>query len=85
MSADQVLKLLVQGSPLELLAFFIIASYLQLVVFGPFYKALLKDRDEWRTMAMSATATAKVQAEQIASLTEVTENLTQALSGRARR
>jgi hypothetical protein len=85
MSPDEALKLLTQGSPLALLALFIVASYLQLVVLGPYYKALLKDRDEWRTMAMSATATAKVQAEQIASLTEVTENLTQALSGRARR
>jgi hypothetical protein len=84
MTPDEIVKLLVQGTPLELLAFFIIASYLQLVVFGPFYQALLKDRDDWKAIALSATETAKEQAIQISKLTDVTETLSSALGRRGR-
>lgn len=85
MSPDQALKLLTQGSPLVLLAFFIIASYLRIVVLGPFYQEMLKDRNDWKAIALSATETAKVQAEQISTLTEVTETLSQALGGKGGR
>jgi hypothetical protein len=85
MSPDEALKLLTQGSPLVLLAFFILASYFQLVVLGPFYQAVVKDRDDWKKIAQAAADTAKEQAIQISKLTEVTENLTDALGRRAGR
>jgi hypothetical protein len=77
LSVDQAFKLLVQGSPIELLALFIIAAYLQMIVLGPFYKALLKDRDDWKAIAQSATQTLKEQTDQIGKLTDITETLSQ--------
>lgn len=47
--------------------------------YGNSMRDMTKDRDEWKGIAISATATVKQQAEQIAALTEVTESLSKAL------
>ena len=53
--------------------------------FGRSFTAVAKDRDDWKALAQSATATAAAQAEQISKLTEVSENLAAALGQRTAR
>jgi fucose 4-O-acetylase-like acetyltransferase len=85
MSVDQLLRVIQSGSIAAVLALFIVSGFLGQWVFGPIYKAMVQDRDEWKAMALAATAISKNQAEQIAALTEVTEQLTQALGRRTTR
>lgn len=52
--------------------------------YGGVHRDMTKDRDDWKSIAISATATVKDQAAQIEKLTEVTETLSHALSPRRR-
>jgi len=52
--------------------------------YGATHRDVMKDRDDWKNIAISATATVKDQAAQIEKLTEVTETLSKAISPRRR-
>lgn len=44
---------------------------------------VMKDRDEWKSIAISTTTTVKQQSEQLAALTEITETLSGAIKSKA--
>jgi hypothetical protein len=71
-------NLLVQGTPVELMALFIVSGYFGVWYWGRAYNAIVVERNEWKAMAMSATSLAKDQTSQIAQLTEVVETLSHA-------
>lgn len=50
--------------------------------YGTTHKDVLKERDDWKEIAISATGTVKDQAGQIVKLTEIAENLSRDLSVR---
>ena len=52
--------------------------------YGGVYRDLVKDRDDWKTIATSATSTVKDQAGQIEKLTEIIEGLSNRLNVRRR-
>jgi hypothetical protein len=54
MGPEQIWKLLIEGTPLELLALFIMAGYFQMIVYGWVHKAVVKERDEWKAIAQEA-------------------------------
>lgn len=75
MSVDEAFRLLVQGTPIELLALFIISGYFGVWYWGRSYEALVHDRDDWKVIASASSVTVKEQADQIARLTDVVEKL----------
>lgn len=85
MSVDQILNVIKTGDIVAVLTLVILTGFFGQWVFGPIYKAMVKDRDDWKAIAQAATAVSKTQAEQISALTEVTEKLTQALGRGGRR
>ena len=87
---DEVLKLL-SGSfapggvtVSALVIAILIAGSKGLWYYGGVHRDVMKDRDDWKNIAISATATVKEQAAQIEKLTDVTETLSQAISPRRR-
>lgn len=87
---DEVLKLIANPSALSgVTVTTLVVAILVLGAKGAWYyggthREVQKDRDDWKNIAISATATVKDQASQIEKLTEVTETLTRALSPRRR-
>jgi hypothetical protein len=79
-TADDILRLL-SGFPLAGGA--VGATWLAILVlgsrgawyYGGIVADIMKDRDDWKAIALSATATMKEQAAQNASLVEITEVL----------
>lgn len=67
MSADQLLHILIQGSPLEMLGVFIIAGYMQVWVYGWVHKREIERGDRLQ-------ATNEKLADALAQLTEIMES-----------
>lgn len=87
---DEVLKLLGNSSTLSgatvtsLVVAILLLGSRGVWYYGSTHRDVIKDRDDWKGIAISATATVKDQAAQIEKLTEVTETLSKAISPRRR-
>lgn len=59
---DKLLEIATKGGPAAALALFILGLMRRWWVLGPQYDAMVRDRDEWKALALEATGLAETAA-----------------------